>query len=191
MSRVHDAVAMRYYIDELTIGRQLIFMLTFNILLIVSSYIQFPLPLSPVPVTAQTMIVMACGLFLGPIRGALIILAYLGEGAMGLPVFAGGTAGFAKLIGPTGGYLFGFILAALLVGFLSEKIRSMNYVKLIAVLSVGTIAVLLPGLAILNQFVPQGSLLQMGLYPFLPGAAIKIIIMASALSAFKKFRNTI
>jgi biotin transport system substrate-specific component len=188
--KTHDAVYQNYYVGELTLGRQAIYMLTFNILLIASSYIQFPLPFSPVPVTAQTMAVLACGLFLGPLRGAFTVIAYLLEGSLGLPVFAGGSAGIAKLIGPTGGYLIGFAAAAFVVGLLSEKIQSMNYYKLLAVLSVGTIVIFIPGVTIVSFFAPEGQALAMGLYPFLPGAIVKIIITASSLTAYKKTRKS-
>jgi biotin transport system substrate-specific component len=123
MQQAITAATTRYFIGDMAIGKRLTYMLTFNLALIASAYIQFPLPFSPVPVTAQTMAVLACGLFLGPTAGALTVLAYLAEGAMGLPVFAGGTAGLARIFGPTGGYLAGFVLAAFAVGLLSEKVR--------------------------------------------------------------------
>lgn len=188
--KTHDAVYRNYYAGELSLGRQAIYMLTFNLLLIASSYIQFPLPFSPVPVTAQTMAVLACGLFLGPFRGTFTVIAYLLEGSLGLPVFAGGSAGIAKLIGPTGGYLMGFAAAAFVVGLLSEQIKSMTYYKLLAVLTIGTIVVLIPGVLMVSIFVPEGQALTMGLYPFIPGAIAKIIIMASSLVAYKKIRSS-
>jgi biotin transport system substrate-specific component len=190
MPQAVTAVASRYYVGEMALGKRLTYMLTFNLLLIVSSYIQIPLPFSPVPLTAQTMAVLACGLFLGPITGALTVLAYILEGAMGLPVFAGGAAGIARIFGPTGGYLAGFVAAAFCVGLLSEKIRSMTYLKLLAVLTIGTALIFIPGLIVISLFAPQGQTLTMGLYPFLPGAAVKIAVTASALSAYKRVRRS-
>ena len=191
MQSAQEVAINRYYLDQLTLGRQLTYMAVFNVLLAASAYIQIPLPFSPVPVTAQTMAVLACGLFLGPIRGALTVLAYLVEGAAGIPVFAGGSAGLAKIFGPTGGYLAGFVPAAFIVGYLSERVRSMTYAGLLAVLSLGTIAIFIPGLAVLSVFVPEGKLLAMGLFPFLPGAAVKIVVTATALSAYRRIRRSL
>jgi len=190
MSQVTTAVATRYHLDEVALGRRLVYMLTFNILLIASSYIQIPLPFSPVPITAQTMAVLACGLFLGPVAGALTVLAYLIEGAAGLPVFAGGGAGLARIFGPTGGYLAGFVFGAYFVGLVSEKSKSMNYIKLLATLTGGTIMIFVPGLVAVSMFVPHGQALNLGLYPFIPGAVVKIIATASLLSAFKRVRKS-
>jgi biotin transport system substrate-specific component len=190
MQQTTTAIAARYYVGEMALGKRLTYMLTFNLLLIVSSYIQIPLPFSPVPITAQTMAVLACGLFLGPIAGALTVLAYLLEGGLGLPVFAGGSAGLARIFGPTGGYLAGFLPAVLLVGFLSEKIRSMTYAKLLAVLTAGTALIFASGLLVVSFFAPEGQALTMGLYPFLPGAAIKIVVTASVLTTYKRIRKS-
>lgn len=185
-----QAVAGRFFIGEMAWSKQLTYMAAFNAILIASAYIQIPLPFSPVPVTAQTMAVLACGLFLGPVRGALTVFAYLAEGALGLPVFAGGAAGMARFFGPTGGYLIGFVGAAFIVGLLSEKTRAIGYGKLIGILSLGTICLFVPGLAVLSIYTPKESLLQLGLFPFLPGAVIKIIVLAAALSGYKKIRRT-
>ena len=191
MLRVKAAVADRFYLGELALGRRLTFMITFNALLIASAYIQMPLPFSPVPITAQTMAVLACGLFLGPVTGALTVLAYLLEGALGLPVFAGGTAGLAKIFGPTGGYLAGFVLAAFMVGYLSERIKAMSYFRLLLTLAAGSTMIFVTGLVGLAVFAPEGNLLEIGLYPFLPGAMVKIVVVASALSVYKKIRKSL
>ena len=79
-----------------------------SLLLAVSA--QFKIPLYPVPVTGQTLVVLLIGMTYGPRLGGITMLAYLFEGALGLPVFAGGAAGVAVFMGPTGGYLFGFLL---------------------------------------------------------------------------------
>jgi biotin transport system substrate-specific component len=191
MPQAMTAVTTRYYIGDMALGKRLGYILTFNLLLIASSYIQIPLPFSPVPITAQTMAVLACGLFLGPVAGTITVLAYLAEGALGLPVFAGGSAGLARIFGPTGGYLAGFILGAFAVGYLSGRIASMNFWKLMLVLTFGTMIIFIPGIAVVSIFAPRGQVLSMGLYPFLPGAAAKIIVTASALSAYKRIRRSL
>lgn len=75
----------------------------------------------PVPITGQTFAVLMIGALLGSRRGALCVLTYLAEGLAGLPVFAQGRAGLADLLGPTGGYLVGFVFAAYVVGALSDR----------------------------------------------------------------------
>ncbi|MDQ3287106.1 MAG: biotin transporter BioY, partial [Pseudomonadota bacterium] len=82
---------------------------------------QVSLPLLPVPLTLQTLGVLFTGAVLGSKRGTLALLLYVAEGAIGLPVFAGGLSGIGVLIGPTGGYLVGFIVAAGIVGLLAER----------------------------------------------------------------------
>src|SRR5689334_20832837 len=90
-------------------------------LIALSARVAIPLPFSPVPVTGQTFAVLLVGAALGRRRGAAAVIAYLAEGAAGLPVFAGPNAGPAVLLGPTGGYLFGFIPGAWLCGLLAER----------------------------------------------------------------------
>ena len=90
-------------------------------LIALSAQVAFPLPFSPVPVTGQTFGVLLVASLLGRARGTAAVLAYLAEGAAGLPVFAGAAAGPAKLIGPTGGYLTGFVLGAYVCGWLAER----------------------------------------------------------------------
>lgn len=191
MPNASSITATTYLVSEITLGRRLVYALSFNLLLIASAYVRIPLPFSPVPITGQTMAVLACGLFLGPVTGSLTVIAYLFEGALGLPVFAGGGAGLAHIAGPTGGYLLGFIPAAFIVGILSARVRSMTYLRLIGVLVLGVVIVYVPGLLVLTLFVPDDIVLHTGLFPFLPGAAIKIVLTASALSAYKRIRQSI
>ena len=92
-----------------------------SILIALTAQVSIPLPFTPVPVTGQTFGVLVVGMALGSRRGALAVIAYLMEGAMGAPVFAGGTGGAPILAGPTAGYLFGFVPAAFVTGYLAEK----------------------------------------------------------------------
>jgi biotin transport system substrate-specific component len=103
------------------------------------------IPHQPVPFTLQTMVVLLAGAFLGPRNGAISQLLYLGAGALGLPVFAGGAPGFLHLIGPTGGYLLAFPAAAAITGFLVTQGRSLFWtavsmtVGLVVIFTSGTI----------------------------------------------------
>lgn len=101
---------------------EVFWVVSFSVLTAISA--QISIPVKPVPFTLQTMIVLLAGAFLGAKKGAYSQLLYLFIGALGFPVFAqtsDGTMGFARLIGPTGGYLFAFPIAAYLVGFFTEK----------------------------------------------------------------------
>jgi biotin transport system substrate-specific component len=85
------------------------------------------IPHSPVPYTLQTLVVLLAGAFLGPRNGAISQLSYLAAGILGAPVFAGGAAGLAPFIGPTGGYLAGFPLGAAVVGLLVPRGTSLGW----------------------------------------------------------------
>ena len=92
----------------------------FSLVIALGAQIAIPLPFTPVPVTLQTLAVLLAGCTLGKGRGALAVIVYIVEGCAGLPVFSGGTGGIVHLLGPTGGYLVGFVAAAYLVGLLAE-----------------------------------------------------------------------
>jgi len=109
------------------------------------------------------------------------VLTYLAQGAMGLPVFAAGAAGFAYLAGPTGGYLLGFVAAAYIVGLLAEKGWDRYVVSTVLAMVLGTIAIYLTGLAWLSVYVGTDMVLQLGLYPFIAGAILKIAIASLVL----------
>ena len=141
------------------------------------------LPLSPVPVTAQTFGVLVVGMLLGSRRGAMAAALYLLEGACGLPVFAGGAGGIAWLAGPTGGYLVGFVAAAWLTGRLAERGWDRRAASTAAAMALGDAALLLPGAVWLSAFVGPGAALYGGLAVFLPGEAFKIALAAAVMPA--------
>ena len=162
-------------------------LLAFNALLVLTSYMAINLPFSPVPITGQTFGVLLIGMALGRVRGTAVVMAYLIEGAMGLPVFAGGTAGFVKFVGPTGGYLLGFPVAAFVVGYLADRGWDRSYLRSVAAMTAGTVVIFVCGLAWLSRLVPSGSVLEMGLYPFVPGAVVKIALASVILPSVWKF----
>ena len=148
-----------------------------------SAQIAFRLPFSPVPVTAQTLAVLLVGALLGSWRGGISLLLYLAEGAAGLPVFAGGAAGTSHLLGPTGGYLFGFVAGAVLTGYLAERGWDRRVSTTLAAMFLGTAAIYAPGLSWLAVVTGGESVLALGLYPFIPGAIVKILAAALLLPA--------
>lgn len=139
------------------------------------------LPFSPVPITGQTLGVLVTGALLGKTRGTLTILTYLTEGVSGLPVFAGATAGPAVLVGPTGGYLIGFIFAAYITGYFAEKGWTEKVSTSLFTMLVGTLMIFFFGLAWLSQLVPADMVFSMGFVPFVPGAVVKILLATALL----------
>jgi biotin transport system substrate-specific component len=153
--------------------------------LFVAALAQLSIPLQPVPITGQTLAVLMVGMALGSRRGALALVAYLAEGAAGLPVFAGGKFGIATLLGPTGGYLFGFLVAAWLVGLLAERGFDRSILKTLAAMAAGNAVIYLFGVIWLTRFVGSfagdNGALALGMFPFLIGDAIKAVAAALLL----------
>jgi len=137
---------------------------------------------SPVPITGQTFAVLMIGALLGGKRGALAVLAYIAEGISGLPVFALARTGLGVILGPTGGYLIGFVAAAYFIGRLCEKGWDRNFGKTIMAMVLGNICIYAGGLFWLGCLTGFGSsLLSIGLYPFLPGELAKVALAAAIL----------
>ena len=142
---------------------------------------QVVIPLVPVPVTGQTFGVLLISALLGRKRGVWTILTYLAQGAAGLPFFAGATGGIAKLLGPTGGYLFGFIFAAYVVGWLSEKGWDRRFFSTIGSMIFGNLVIYACGVTWLSYFIGWNASLSAGLYPFIYGDILKIFLAALIL----------
>lgn len=145
-----------------------------SVFVALSAQLAIYLPFSPVPITGQTLAVLLCGAVLGSRRGGLSLALYLLEGAIGLPVFAGGTGGMAVLFGPTAGYLAGFIPAAFLVGTLCEKGFDRNWTSTLITFLVGQLVIYFVGVLRLSTFVGFEHVMEIGIAPFLIGDAIKI-----------------
>ncbi len=142
------------------------------------------LDIGPVPVTLQSFVLLAMAMVFGARLAGATVLAYLAQGASGLPVFAGTPEkglGLAYMMGPTGGYLLGFLLAAVAVGWLAERGWDRNIILTTLAMLVGTALIFLPGVLWLGALIGWDKpVLALGLYPFMAGAAIKIA-MAVAL----------
>jgi biotin transport system substrate-specific component len=134
------------------------------------------LPLQPVPVTLQTLFLYLAGSLLGGRLGALSQIIYVILGVIGLPVFSGGKAGLGVFMGPTGGYLLGFIAGAYVTGKIVEARKKPGLVWIVLAMLMGTAVVYMLGV---TQLVLIGKLsiekaLAVGVLPFLPGDALKI-----------------
>jgi biotin transport system substrate-specific component len=148
-----------------------------------AAQVAIPLPWTPVPITGQTFAVLLSGAVLGARRAFLAQVAYLLEGALGLPVFAAGAAGALKLIGPTGGYLLAFPFASALVGALCERGWDRRFPTMLAAMLLGSGVIFAVGLLQLSRFVPASTLLAQGLLPFVPGDLVKSSLAALAFPA--------
>ena len=147
-----------------------------SLLLALSSKIQ--VPFYPVPMTMQTAVIFLLGLTLGPRLALATVGLYLLEGAFGLPIFAGTPVkgiGLAYMTGPTGGYLLGFLLAALVCGIAAR--RAYRGAALALAVLVATIAIYVPGLAWLSTFAGVENAVTFGLLPFVLGDLVKLALV--------------
>ncbi len=151
-----------------------------SLLTALAAQISIRLPFSPVPITGQTLAVLLVGALLGSRRGALSMLTYLAQGLLGLPVFAGGMSGLHYALGPTGGYLVGFVGAAWLTGRLAEHGWDRHVWSAALAMVAGNLVLYALGLAWLSRFVGTKAF-ALGLFPFLIGDALKIVLAAAAL----------
>lgn len=134
---------------------------------------QVSVPMTPVPMTLQSLAVVLAGGVLGPRWGVAAMLVYLAAAAVGLPVLSDGRSGLETLTGPTAGYLAGFVLAAWTVGEAGRRGRLTRPVAGIAILSAAHLLILLPGAAWLAQGMGWTDAFAAGFTPFLPGAVVK------------------
>jgi biotin transport system substrate-specific component len=146
--------------------------------------VEIPLPFTPVPITGQTFGVLLVGAALGSKRGAASLTSYLALGTIGLPFFAGGAHGLNILIGATGGYLIGFVIAAYVIGLLAERGLERSIHTSFLPFLVGTVIIYVCGVAWLTVVLGSlGKAIAAGLLPFLVGDAMKLIAASLALPA--------
>ena len=161
-----------------------------SLLIGLCAQVKIRLPFSPVPVTLQTFAVLIIGALLGSRRGGLCVLAYITEGAAGLPVFAAG-AGLTVLSGPTGGYLVGFIAAACITGLLAEKGWDRQVATTVLAMLLGNASIYVFGLLWLSCLLGAKMVLTAGLYPFIIGDCLKISLAAIILPSGWKLLDKI
>jgi len=144
---------------------------------------QVYVPMWPVPITGQTLAVLLVGASLGALRGALSMMLYALVGALGAPVYSEGEAGLATLLGPTGGYIVGFVLAAALTGWLAQRRFDRTLVRGMLAFVAGSAVVFAIGLPWLHLALglTWPETLQGGLYPFVVGGVVKAVIAALVL----------
>ncbi len=171
-------------------ARRVLAVATFVLLTALGAYATVPVPGSPVPVTLQTLFVSLAGVLLGARLGAVAMTTYVLVGLMGAPVFSGGFGGPGVLLGPTGGYLLAFPLAAAVTGLLAPRAGATSLVatlRLAAAIFLGTLVVFAGGWAQLSLL--TGDPLRafvVGIAPFLIGDVVKTLL---ALLVARRLRN--
>jgi biotin transport system substrate-specific component len=154
---------------------------------------QISVPMFPVPMTLQTLAIMLIGLTYGSRLAGATLVAYLAQGAVGLPVFAGGAAGVAYMFGPTFGFLMGFVVMAFAMGWLVERGLNRGF-GLFAAALIATALLFVPGTAWLTVVTPlnlQGAFMA-GAAPFLLGELVKVAVAALIVSgAFKALKDRV
>lgn len=151
-----------------------------SFLLAISSKVQ--IPITPVPVTLQTLVLLVMSMFLGWRGAAGATSLYLFQGAIGLPVFAHG-GGFIILFGPTGGYLFGFLIASIVVGFLAERGWDKSVVLTFISMTIGTLIIYILGVIWLSYLKDLNTAIVFGLLPFITPDILKICLGTCLVSA--------
>ncbi|MDF1479889.1 biotin transporter BioY [Leifsonia sp. H3M29-4] len=151
---------------------------------------QIAVPMFPVPITGQTLAVLLVGMSLGAVRGGLSMGLYAALGIVGLPVFSDASSGWGVIAGPTGGYIIGFVLAAVLTGWLAQLTWDRKVLKAFLAFLAGTAVTFIAGNIWLAAWLGAAgfpndldSVLRAGLYPFIIGGVIKAALGAGILSA--------
>ncbi|MCD1294229.1 BioY family transporter [Methanocella sp. CWC-04] len=145
------------------------------------------IPLGIIPLTLQTFFVILAGGVLGSYFGGLSMIVYILLGLVGLPVFSRGQSGLGVLIGPTGGYLIGFVLCAILIGMIIKKYQKPGYMQYLIAMSLGTLMIYICGAAqlmLVAHMAPDTALL-VGVLPFIPGDIIKVLVAAYIATRFR------
>lgn len=172
------------------IGSRFALVCLFAALSAAGAFISLPIPGSPVPIVVQNLFIVLAGLLLGPLEGSLAVLAFLLVGALGFPVFSGGRGGLAHFLGPTGGYLLGYLVAALLAGILGRR-RGLwgtiiaTVTAYLAILGLGVL-----GLHLVKN-VDWTKALAIGALPFLPGDGIKAVLTVLVAQRLGPFTDSL
>lgn len=156
-----------------------------------TAHAAIPIPISMVEITLQVLVTFLAGLYLGPLWGGISLALYLTAGALGAPVFAAATAGTGVLLGPSGGYLFGFFLAAILIGAIVHRRLSprdpaaASTPVLVGALVVGLVVIYALGAAWLGWVQQIGPIeaITLGVVPFVPFDLLKL---AAAVAIVKR-----
>jgi len=165
----------------LDVVRQVGLVIGFSLLTALAA--QIVIPIGPIPITGQTFVVLLTGALLGPRLGAMAMMAYLFEGASGLPFFSGAHGGLLHLMGPTGGYLIAFPAAAYITGAFAEHGWDRRFFTAAAAMAIGSAVIMLSGWAWYSLVMRTSPMLTLfdTVLKFIPGDVIKIALAAAVL----------
>lgn len=139
-----------------------------------------------VPITLQSLSVLVLASFLRPVESLLAVVLYISLGGIGIPIFADGTAGFSRLIGPTGGYFLGFLLAAVVISYVTFS-KSPSFIELMDIMLLGTVIILVPGFLYLSYLKGTEIAWQYGFINLYKGALVKVVMGAIITWAVKRY----
>lgn len=165
----------------LDVVRQVGLVIGFSLLTALAA--QVVIPIGPIPITGQTFAVLLTGALLGSRLGAMAMIAYLVEGASGLPFFSGGTAGLLHIMGPTGGYLIAFPAAAYITGAFAEHGWDRRFLTAAVAMAIGSAIIMLSGWAWFSVVMHTSPMLTLyaTVIKFIPGDIVKILLAAAVL----------
>lgn len=178
--------------SETGTSKKIVFTALFAALTAVCGFISIPVPGTPIPIVLQNMLVVLTGLMLGPVWGVAATVLFLAAGALGLPVFSGGTGGVARLIGPTGGFLYGYALATLAAGLIAQRpkygVRT-PVLRLVLATVLGFVVMYIPGVLHFMRVMDKtfSQTMTLCVIPYIPGDIIKMVV---AVLLSSKLRTT-
>jgi biotin transport system substrate-specific component len=169
---------------------QLVWSALFAALITAGSYLHFPI--GPVPISLQVLFVLLAGFVLGPLSGFVAVGLYVLAGLAGLPVFYGGTSGLAHILGPTGGYIVGFLAAPLITGLGSKTAPAgrMPWLRGMAFAALAYVPIYLAGLAWLKASLEAGwpKVFGVGMLPFLPSDVLQVLACVATVRFMRQQR---
>lgn len=178
--------------SETGTSKKIVFTALFAALTAVCGFISIPVPGTPIPIVLQNMLVVLTGLMLGPVWGVAATVLFLAAGALGLPVFSGGTGGVARLIGPTGGFLYGYALATLAAGLIAQRPKygaRTPVLRLVLATVLGFVVMYIPGVLHFMRVMDKtfSQTMTLCVVPYIPGDIVKMVV---AVLLSSKLRTT-
>ncbi len=182
-------------LQESLVGKTLLF-IGATAFVAACAHISLPLPFTPVPLTLQNFAVILVGMALGPVAGFSAMVLYLAEGSLGLPVFtpSGGHAGIAHLLGPNGGFLFSYPLAAATAGWVIRALQPKisRFRSALVAATAATLPIFLLGAGWFAYYAHHSASLtwSLAVAPFIPGEIVKITAAAGIFSSLRRWRRS-
>lgn len=175
--------------EKRRLSKNLVFTALFAAISAVSGFIAVPIPGTPIPIVLQNMMVVLSGMLLGPLLGTASTVLFIVSGLLGLPVLSGGTGGFAKLMGPTGGFIIGYAFSSLAAGLVAGRPtmgKRISVVRTVIAAVLGFFIMYVPGVLHFMRSLDKtfSETLALCVLPYLPGDAVKTVlcvILAKAL----------